>query len=132
MANKSNTNDISISNLKKIILHGENTQEILLPVEDPTQTSAIDENLQKLELVFNDFSVMLENNLDCNLVTRSGEVFKGYFRDIVEEPSELTNYVNDVLKLFYLEGTEDSETQPVPVIVISIRVGQHEVLTPHT
>lgn len=132
MANKSNTNDISVSNLKKIILHGENTQEILLPVEDPTQTSAIDENLQKLELVFNDFSVMLENNLDCNLVTRSGEVFKGYFRDIVEEPSELTNYVNDVLKLFYLEGTEDSETQPVPVIVISIRVGQHEVLTPHT
>ena len=121
MANKSNNaNDISVSNLKKIILHGENTQEILLP---------IDEGLQTLELVFNDFSVMLNNNLECNLVTRSGEVFKGYFRDIVEEPSELTNYVNDVLKLFDLEGTEDSETQPVPVLVISIRIGQHRIQT---
>lgn len=130
MANISNNaNDISISNLKKIILHGENTQEILIPVEDPTQISATDEALETLELVFNDFSVMLNNNLDCNLVTRSGEVFKGYFKDVVEEPSELTNYVNDVLKLFYLEGTEDSETQPVPVIVISIRIGQHRIQT---
>ena len=129
MANISNNaNDISISNLKKIILHGESTQEILLPVEDPTQVSATDEALETLELVFNDFSIIL-NNDECPLVTKNGKVFKGYLKNVVEEPSELTDYVNVTLNLIYVEGIEGSETESVPVPVISIKVGQHKVQT---
>lgn len=129
MANISNSaNDISISNLNKIILHGESTQEILLPVEDPTQISATDEALETLELVFNGFSVVL-NNDECPLVTRNGKVLKGYLKNVVEEPSELTDYVNVTLNLIYAEGIEGSETEFVPVPVISIKVGQHRVQT---
>ena len=121
-----NANDISISNLKKIILHGESTQEILLPVEDPTQVSATDEALETLELVFNGFSVVL-NNDECPLVTRNGKVLKGYFKNVVEEPSELTDYVNVTLNLIYTEGIEGSETEVTQVPVISIKVGQYRV-----
>lgn len=129
MANISNNaNDISISNLKKIILHGENTQEILIPVEDPTQISATDEALETLELVFNGYSVVLYNN-ECPLITRDGKVLKGYLKNVVEEPSELTDYVNVTLNLIYAEGIDSSETESTPVPVISIKVGQHRVQT---
>ncbi len=127
MANISNNaNDISISNLKKIILHGESTQEILLPVEDPTQISATDEALETLELVFNGFSVVL-NNDECPLITRNGKVLKGYLKKVEEEPSELTDYVNVIVNLIYAEGIEGSETEIAPVPIISIKVGQYRV-----